>query len=77
MEVKYYNSEKLKSTYRVINDSIVYVATTFVYSPQTGNISKDIFDKLRNEYQDFKESNENEFYQRIEEVVRLIKEYIK
>lgn len=77
MEVKYYNLERMKTSYRIINNDIIHMVIAVFFNPQIIKIEKEDFEnahKLLN--RDMIECDEETFDSRVDEVAKLTKEYI-
>ena len=76
MEVKYYNLERMKTSYRIINNDIIHMAIGVFFNPQIIKIELREFEGYRNICNDIVECDKETFDNRVDEVAKLTKEYI-
>ena len=76
MEVTYYNLERMKTSYRVINNDIIHIAIGVFYCPQLLTVESKDFEVHKFINKDMIECDKETFDSRVDEVAKLTKEYI-
>jgi hypothetical protein len=79
MEIKYYNLERIATSYRVVkgNSCIVHVAVSLFFNPKILSLNFEEFESQLKILTDITESNEETFKNRVNEVARLTINYLK
>lgn len=76
MEIKYYNLERMKTSYRVVNNDIIHMAIGVFFNPQLLKIELKEFEVHKIVADDMIECDKETFDSRVDEVAKLTKEYI-
>lgn len=76
MQIKYYNLERMKTSYRVINNDIIHMAIGVFFNPQLLKIELREFEVHKIVADDMIECDKEIFDNRLDEVAKLTKEYI-
>lgn len=76
MEVKYYNLQRMKTSYRIINNDIIHMVIAVFFNPQILKIELKEFEVHKIVADDMIECDEQTFNNRVDEVAKLTKEYI-